>query len=132
MDSKQFAWLYLVENGYEGVFPSYDGGWDPVDRSRRKTYDYRELQKQTGAALKQIHDVGVDWKKTEAPASNMRSQFEGTFADSSQKEYLEGRLILRDGTAQQWCAEGLKVTNVFDMMATVHQADFNFKRVFNE
>lgn len=132
MDSKQFAWLYLVENGYSGVVPSYYGGWDSFDQNHRKYYDYRELKKEAAAALKQIHRVGVDWERTEAPTSNMRSQFEGTFADASSKEYLEGDLVLKDSTVQHWCAEALNVTNVFDMMAAVHQAADKFKRAFNE
>jgi hypothetical protein len=120
-----------VENGYEGVEPSYYGGWDAIDKSE-KYFDAITITKRQNSALAEIKRFGVNWSKTEAPSSNMRSQFEGTFADASHKEFLEGELVLNSGKKQFWCAEALKVENVFDMMARVHEAPAEFKRVFGE
>lgn len=143
MDAKQFAWLYLVENGYANCRPSYYGGWDEVDpdddtpwyaRKRAvslsaygKDFDARQTN-----ALKIVKEVGVDWNKTQAPRSDMVSQFTDTFHDPDEKEFLEGTLVLKNGKKQFWCGEALQVTNVFDMMAAVHEAPDRFKEVFGD
>jgi hypothetical protein len=41
-------------------------------------------------------------------------------------------LVLNDGTKQTWCAEALEVSNVFEMMATVADAQARFEALFGE
>lgn len=133
MNSAQFAWLYLIQNGMAGVEPAYYGGYDIVDkRLTPEKKDYGDYGKFNSKYLHEIKTYGVNWAKTNSPRSDMVSQFEGTFCDSSEKEYLFGELVLNNGTKQSWCGESIEVTNVFDMMAEVHNAPDAFKEIFGE
>lgn len=130
MNSKQFAWQYLIENGSAGVTSSYYGGYDLVDKRMKYLdtgWDYRPIKVHY---LKEIKDLGVDWNKTRAPVSELMSQFRGTFNDSSETEYLVGTLILTNGEKQSWIAESIKITNVFGMMAELGKSKERFKEIF--
>jgi len=138
MDAKQFAWLYLVEQGMAGRTPSYYGGFEIDDKSKKRckgvvsdTYYWNAgtdpLREQF---FKEIREHGVDWDKTEPPQSETHSQFTDTFHDPTYKEYLEGVLVLNNGIKQPWCGEALEVTNVFDMMAAVSTSEERFIKAF--
>ena len=119
MNSKQFAWIYMIDNGFAGVRPSFYGGYDPEEGILEK-YDvgntwYRDRDLRE-AMRREIKEKGVDWEKTEAPRSTFVSQFTDTFHDPEQKEYIRGTLVLKDGTKQNWISDPIEVTNVFDMM----------------
>jgi hypothetical protein len=139
MTAIQFAWYYLVKNGYEGVEHAYYGGYerhDPkMELSRRDRHisDYREVITMRDEALKDIIKYGVDWKLTGPPTSDYASYFNGTFAEEQgRKETLTGRLILKNGKQQYWVADAIEVTNVFELMANAEQAKADFKEVFGE
>jgi hypothetical protein len=133
MNSKQFAWLYLVSNGIAGARHAYYGGYDQVDKSLPEIgYDYGKLEEYKKIYLAQIKAHGVNWNKTQAPETDTHSIFNGTFADSGEEEHLEGVLVLNNGAKQNWIAEALEVKNVFDMMAVVHEAPEKFKQLFGE
>ena len=136
MDSKQFAWLYLIENGHAGQTPSYYGGFDVTDARLKKKYkngiSYAETVKLNEMYIKEIRKMGVDWSHTDAPRSALHSRFTDTFHDPEEKEYLEGTLVLKNGEKQSWSAEALGVTNVFDMMAAVSEAPAKFEAIFGK
>jgi hypothetical protein len=130
----QYAWLYLVENGAAGREPSYYGGYDFMEGIEERfpnlnKYDFRE-DRVKDAFLLDIARIGVDWSRTKEPTMDFFSQFEGTFNDSSQKEYMKGTLVLKDGSKQEWCAEKLEISNIFQMMAMVSEAESKFIRIF--
>lgn len=130
MDAKQFAWAYLISLGQANVEPSFYGGTDVVDDevvgkkdpNAYTRYTYEEV------FLNKIKAVGIDWVKTKAPKSSMYSEFEGTFCDPSEKEYLVGTLILKDGSEQFWMSDSL-MTNVFEAMADIDKFKATFKEL---
>lgn len=130
MDAKQFAWAYLISLGQANVEPSYYGGTDVVDDEVVGKKDPNAYTRYTyeEAFLNKIKAVGVNWTKTQAPKSSMYSEFEGTFCDPSEKEYLTGTLILKDGSKQFWMADKL-VANVFDIMADIDSLKAKFKEL---
>lgn len=134
MNASKFAWIYIIEHGVTGVTHSYYGGYDePCGTCRGGKYvDESEVQKRVIEAKLKILSIGVDWDQTASPIASDYSSFEGTFNDSSTTETLVGTLILKDGTRQEWTADAIEVTNVFEMMANVHQADAKFKTLFGE
>lgn len=135
MNSKQFAWLYLIENGTAGVEHSYYGGYTLVDQRMDgifKRFDHRSYEAVKQIYLKELKEIGVDWDKTSAPESNMVSQFAGTFSEADENEYLSGTLILNNGEKQTWIAEAIEVSNVFDMMAAVSEGQSKFTEMFGD
>lgn len=136
MDAKQFAWLYLIENGYAGVKKAYYGGNDIVDKqakvvAKTKTrHDEDCIDKIREVYLANIRARGVNWFETEAPESDYVSQFNGTFCDSTKTEVLVGTLMLYGGEQQTWTADAVKVTNVFEMMAKIDSAKEKFESIF--
>jgi hypothetical protein len=137
MNAKQFAWLYLIENGTAGLCKSFYGGYEPADIRMREAFSqlgwddtYRNpFRKQY---LDEIKQHGVNWGETQSPKSDMVSEFQGTFCDATQKEMLVGTLKLYGGIEQTWTAEALEVANVFEMMAQVHMAPMKFYEIFGE
>jgi hypothetical protein len=125
MDAKQFAWTYMVAMGTANATPSYYGGWDPVDKKIKTSRGHHGITSYHDAFLKMIREIGVDWDKTDVPMTDTHAQFEGTFADSSTKEYLDGCLVLKNGYEQHWIAEPY-ISNVFEIMADID----NFKQKF--
>lgn len=125
MDSKKFAWIYLIEHGIAGHSPAFYGGYDLADKRlstqipRYNIYDLNCFELCKKLYLTEIKAYGIDWNKSIAPSSDMISRFNGTFAESTEEEYLTGVLVLNNGTKQHWTAEKLGVSNVFDMMAKV-------------
>lgn len=135
MNAKQFAWLYLVEHGFCGVRSSYYGGYEPTKETMKayptfNPWDRSHIDALRQASINILRDRGVDWDKTEAPINERESEFNGTFNEPGHKEVLTGRLVLKDGTRQEWIADALEVGNVFEMMAAVHDAEKRFKGVF--
>jgi hypothetical protein len=136
MNAKQFAWIYLIENGKAGCEPSYYGGWNILDDF--DDMKYKKLSPWDGSLFKAIREdslaalrkIGVDWDKTKSPTSSLYSEFNGTFADSSSCEYLKGTLVLLDGSEQHWIAESIEVSNVFEMMEQVSQGADKFEKIF--
>jgi len=121
MDSKKFAWLYLVEHGFAGVKHSYYGGF------KRNWFITAKSE-----YLSLIKKIGVDWNKTDAPTSDLVSEFNGTFEDEGQKEIMKGTLILKDGQKIEWVADRIEIRNVFDIMANVENQIVKFQEVFEE
>lgn len=132
MNSSQFAWLYLVEHGQAGVEHSYYSGYRLKDERMKHLYGSWNNTQIKNHYLKEIKDIGVNWNKTKAPISELKSEFEGTFNDSSEKEYLTGTIILNNGMKQSWIAENIEITNVFNMMAAIENSKSKFKEYFNE
>lgn len=136
MNSKQFAWLYLVQNGKAGIGRAYYGGYDTIDENWENMFgSYWSIESHNKAYkyyATQMKSIGVDWDKTEAPKSDSISTFNGTFADSTKAEILTGVLVLKDGTEQHWEADAIEITNVFDMMAAVSEATEKFNTLFGE
>ena len=140
MNSTQFAWLYLIENGHANVERSYYGGYTAWDgkvskygwNDRPVGVDRKEIPKTRGRCLDEILKHGVDWNKTKAPESDSVSLFTDTFNDPEKKETLVGYLYLKDGSVQRWEADALKVSNVFEMMAAVSEAPAKFVEFFGE
>lgn len=141
MNSKMFAWLYLVKHGQCGTH-SYYGGFDydgtVIDRMQKVLlgewkYDMwgmRSHEKIRTFALGEIKMYGVDWDKSEDPQSDYASQFVGTDAPSERKEVLRGRLVLKNGYTQFWEAEDVLGENVFTMMAEIHNTVDEFQEIF--
>jgi len=137
MDAKQYAWLYLVENGYAGVSTSYYGGYDLTEEAYKRFPDFNKysavgLDKVRDSYLRDIKKHGVDWKKTASPDSDMVSYFNGTFADPGKKETIRGTLVLKDGSKQTWVADKIDISNVFELMAMADAAKVKFAKLFNE
>ena len=138
MDSTQFAWLYMVEHGKAGVRSSYYGGYDACDKQsqgmvKRDIVYQEDVEAIRAAYLAAVKRVGVDWKKTCSPDSDIVSSFAGTFAEEhDRKEVLKGKLFLKNGVVQTWEADALEVSNVFVMMAEADAAKERFKKVFGE
>lgn len=135
MDSKQFAWFYLIENGQAGLQPSYYGGYSAVS-SLKKEFAAMSWDKQYSNPFKErflanIKTYGVDWEKTSAPESTLVNRFQGTFCDSKQEEMIEGTLVLRNGQTQYWSGEKIEVSNVFEMMAEATEAAGRAAELFN-
>ena len=138
MNAKQFAWLYLVENGVAGCKHNYYGGWDFMPgviqryRPRKGRYSSIDQVDLKAKMLAEAREVGVDWKRTADVQSDSVSEFTDTFHDPSTREILCGTLVLLDGTQQSWVADAVEVTNVFEMMAQVHAASERFEKVFGK
>lgn len=133
MNAEQFAWAYLVKNGYGGFEPSYYGGFDVIDTklpAKIKT-DWDGVINAKPLYLDAIKKVGVNWNKTKAPKSTFQSQFNGTFADASLVEFITGTLVLNNGYEQIWYAPALEVSNVFEMMANTSELQDFFNKMFN-
>ena len=136
MNSKQFAWLYMIENGMAGQEPAYYGGYDFIDKAAKdcpgEVYSFSDPKsgKVRDLYLSQIKAIGVDWKRTESPRNENFTIFEGTFCDASSKECLTGEIILNNGVKQSWCADNIEVTNVFDMMAELDAAKSRASELF--
>lgn len=134
MDAKQFAWLYLIENGVAGRHQSYYGRYKLVG-SAETLFPYLNysIPNPDPIKTKYLDDIsryGINWNKTAPPESNYLNEFNGTFADSTIKETLVGSLVLNDGSKQEWCADALEMTNVFSMMAAVSFAEERFAKIF--
>jgi len=134
MKSKQFALIYLIENGVAGVKPSYYGGYVPVGQPKVDKCDCsgKWITVRRELYLHNIKTIGVNWDKTKAPENGDYSIFVGTECDSESRENLTGTLYLNDGTKQEWTADAIEVTNVFDMMERVSEATAIFNEIFGE
>lgn len=129
MNAKQFAWVYLLESGYSDVHPSYYGGYHDLYGD----YISRESMAKLNTTNKEkILKVGVDWNTTNSPISDRVSEFTSTFEDSDVTEKLIGTLMLKDGTSQEWIADSITVTNIFEMMAVAASGQETFNKLFGE
>ena len=134
MNATQFAWVYLVKNGAAGMTPLYYGGYGCSD-ARMKHVELpwnKQYEGHREAYIKEIKLYGVNWARTLAPESDMVQQFQGTFCDAKQKEYIKGTLVLNNGFTQTWCAEGIEVSTVFEMMAKADEIKQEFAEIFGE
>lgn len=137
MNATQFAWLYLIENGNAGLEKSFYGGYDITEPRMRDTYSKLPWDEQyknpfRDQYLAEIKQHGVNWTETKAPESDMVSEFQGTFSDSTSKEMIIGTLKLYGGLTQTWQAPALEVKNVFEMMEQVYLAPTKFYEIFGE
>lgn len=137
MNATQFAWLYLIENGNAGLEKSYYGGYGAADERMRKAFSELGWDEQyknpfRDQYLAEIKQHGVNWTETKAPESDMVSEFQGTFCDSTQKEMITGTLKLYGGIEQTWQADALEIKNVFEMMEQVYLAPTKFYEIFGE
>lgn len=124
-----------MENGYAGRCYGTYGGYKLTKDARKRFPDFNENSVRNidvieQAYLADIKKFGVNWAKTAAPMSDMESVFNGTFAEPGTKEMLKGVLVLNDGSKQEWLAEALEVSNVFEMMAMVDDARARFETIF--
>ena len=134
MDSKQFAWTYVVTHGRAGMKPSYYGGMDIADSRISLVFQnagtFKGFIKVNEVYMGELKTIGVDWNKTEAPESHTYGQFTDTFHDPDQVECLRGVLVLKNGLTQSWYADSIEVTNVFDMMEQVANGQTKFYEIF--
>jgi hypothetical protein len=129
MNAKQFAWMYLLKFGQYNVKPSYYGGYEVHNGGRMSpspTYDQMVISKKV--AIGDLREFGVDWERTKAPSSDYYYEFQGTFCDASQTEYLSGTIFLKDGSEQFWCGEP-PIDNVFAMMENIDIFKTEFEHV---
>ena len=135
MNAKQFAWLYLIENGQAGMSPSYYGGYNPVQELKEKfskmSWDKQWSNPFKAQFIDAIKKYGVNWDATSAPESTLVHLFQGTFADSKQEELIEGTLVLCNGRKQYWSADKVQIGNVFEMMAGAAEAIKRGTELFN-
>lgn len=103
LNPKQFVWAYLLENGYEVAQDaqySYYGGF------RRLYDDYRSWAPKAIEAEKlrmdKIANIGINWEATQDPVGESHSEFVGTFCDSDESEWLDGLLVLNDGSVRRF------------------------------
>lgn len=82
-----------------------------VDRSYRH-YEYTNVK-----ILKQIMLIGIDWDYSVEPSSRERSQFNGTFAESTAVDIVVGELMMLDGRRINYVAECKIDTAMFDSIA---------------
>lgn len=138
MDAKQFAWIYIIENGIAGVKRSYYGGYDYLvdttkyERANLCAWDGNMITAIRNDSLVHLQTVGVNWDKTRAPESSSYSAFTDTFHNPETRETLVGTLVLNDGTKQDWSADAIEITNVFEMMARVSEGEQNFEKIFGQ
>lgn len=137
MDAKQFAWVYLIENGLAAVEPSYYGGHEFVDDvssvvKNPRNYSSIDTKAIRDLYLQNIKHFGVDWDKTYAPLGTLYRLFEGTFCESSELEYLTGTLVLKNGSEQFWCSEAIDVQNVFEILARIDSSKALYTEIFGE
>lgn len=135
MNSKQFAWLYLIKNGDAGVRYSYYGGFILDDERMThlyKPYDHKSLENIKSAYLKEIRDIGVNWTKTGPPSSDIVHLFNGTFNPSEYSEKISGVIVLNNGLRQSWVADNIDVSNVFNMMESLFNSAEDAKTIFGD
>lgn len=130
MESKQFAWLYLVEYGWPNASSSYYGGFQLSND--KGCCDYSALTREKKNVLANIKQVGVNWERTNAPDTESTDYFQGTFCDSGTKEVLYGIMTLNNGIDVPWYGDAIDVKNVFDMMAEADTYKEKFKEIFGE
>ena len=132
MDAKQFSWAYLIDRGMANLQPSYYGGYEAVDKKfpkdAKRPGDWTDRYDDN--ALRMIKQHGVNWNKTLAPESESHSQFQGTFCDSTQEDFLEGVLVLNGGQKIHYMAEPL-TADVFQLMAEVDEFKAKYEEIFN-
>lgn len=136
MNRKQFAYLYIFENGIVGMRPSYYGGYESIDKNvnRRDYCGGNMIDPLITAALSKIREVGIDWDASEDPYYDTISQFVGTDDPSEYIGYIWGKLVLKDGTAQQWLAQfdADGRADVFQLMADVATAPQRLEKLTGE
>ena len=135
MDAKQFAWLYLIENGYAGCKHDFYGGWEIVDETAKEIYSNNlviDICKINQQYLLDIKKYGVDWGKSKEPQSDIAYLFDSTFTDAKRVEIITGKLVLKNGTVQSWAANNIEVSNVFEIMANVDAAKERFKQMVGD
>jgi hypothetical protein len=136
MDAKQFAWMYMIENGVAGHKHGYYGSWDiqpyileqyqfPKDK-----YNWVGTEEVARVFREEILKKGVDWHRTADVQSDTTHQFTDAFHDPETREILTGDLVLLDGTVQHWASDPIQVTTVFDMMTQVSDAAAKFQEIF--
>ncbi len=135
MKSERFAWYYLITHGIAGHEQNQYGGFDYLPETKhlyaRQAWptpswpfesQHSIMEKTKAQYMTKIREIGVDWKKTNAPSNGSRSIFEGTDAASGREEYLYGTLVLLNGEKQSWEADALEVSNVFVMMENITES----------
>jgi hypothetical protein len=136
MDAKQFAWMYMIENGVAGHEHGFYGGWDILPdvleqyKFKKDKYNRVGIEEVARVFREEILDVGVDWHRTADVQSETTHQFTDTFHDPETREILTGELVLLDGTVQHWMSDPIEVANVFEMMAQVSGAAAKFQEIF--
>jgi hypothetical protein len=129
MNAKQFAWTYLVESGCSDVYPSYYGGYANLDGGHIMPDKIMEI---VVSNKKKILDIGVDWDATKSPISDRVLEFTNTFNAASVTENLVGTLMLKDGTSQEWIADAIDTSDVFELLAAAASAKEKFDKLFGE
>lgn len=106
LDPKQFVWAFLLEHGYEvaldarysyyrGFQRLYDdyGSWKPT------AIDAEKLR------MDKIAEIGIDWDATKEPIGESQCDFAGTFCDDDESEWLDGTLVLNDGSVRRFVSK---------------------------
>lgn len=133
MNSKQFAWAYLVKFGKANLEPSFYGGYDPVwkDAPFEPDPNWKWDKSYGNAFIKLIKQYRVNWTRTQSPESESFRRFTDTFHDSEEEEFLVGTLVLTNGTKLYYSGK-VEVSNVFDMMAKTEELVEFYKEVFGD
>ena len=126
MNSSQFAWAYLIENGWGGYAKSYYGGWIPINgEATVVSWDGVAQAEFKIGYVEKIESVGIDWSKTKSPRTYSKDVFTSTCGDDSSVEMVSGILVLKDGSTQTWNAE-IRVSSIFDVMADASKLEARY------
>lgn len=133
MDSKQFAWFYLIKNGQANQRPAYYGGYETIDESIGVDVSNTKYglfcQKHDDTCIALIRKHGIDWDRTQAPDSELVHRFAGTFCDSEMVEYMVGDLVLKNGQKITYYGES-PTGNVFSMFENIESTILEAKEMF--
>ena len=89
MRATKLMWAFM----FAGGAPGRASRWGGISMVNGVTCDM---------ALSLAKKYGIDWEKTKEPVSNRHGEFDGTDRDLDYVEYIEGTLVLKNGTTFNW------------------------------
>jgi hypothetical protein len=99
---EKLMWKYLLERGSVVDHASYYGtctNWDEAEKCRAF-----------------IKEFGIDWKETKGVVDDYDHQFAGTFDDPAKVTFLQGTLVLNNGTKWNWYYEYDEPFNILELV----------------
>ncbi len=105
---KYFYWHLLLTNEHSLAYqqPSYYGGFELTQDllwvPSKRWIDPEMERKLRKYALDEIQEYGIDWDATKTPKMESHLGFNGTGRKSSETSYLEGTIVLNNGTEIEW------------------------------
>ena len=120
-DYLRATWSHMILSGRidaDDTFDRHDlyfGG--PTDMPRDKKDADRQL-----AALQRIKREGIDFERTEDPATEHYSVFGGTFGDDEDHPYLQGEVVTNAGTRYTITSSPMNNENVTQIVRDIVRA----------